>query len=255
MPGKRKQTRKTGGEEYRFKIDAWTPTRIPMLRLAEYMRELAQILGEPTQVHFRRLVPGSTVIIHEIEREAVPKVVERVSQVRQGAGPTEARRAFRSTNRMLREDNATGALRAGALVLPFPGRDEAQEEFPSVRQYGSIDGVVTSVSGKDQTAHIILLAEGKQISGFYTNRALAKQLAAKWDEPVRLFGRGRWRRDSEGNWFLIDFKVESFDELSDVPLTVALAELRAIPTEWGDDAYSELEAIRHKPTSKRNGGH
>jgi hypothetical protein len=225
-----------------------------MLRLAEYMRELAQILGEPTQVHFRRLARGSTVIVHEIEREAVPKVVERVSQVRRGEGPSEALRSYKETNRLLREDNAVGALRNGRLLLPFPGREERQEAFSAVRQHGSVDGVITGVRGRDQTAHILLQDGERQISGCWTNRGIAKQLGAMLWEPVRLFGRGRWKRDEEGAWTLLDFKVESFEPLDDTPLSSALADLRGIPTEWDDSAYIDLRVIRHGSNGSNGDG-
>ena len=44
-------------------------------------------------------------------------------------------------------------------------------------------------------------------------------------------------------------------ELIKIPIPTALAALRAIPTEWGDDAYSELDEMRHGAKDKRNGGH
>jgi len=115
---------------------------------------------------------------------------------------------------------------------------------------------VIRVGGADETQPIWLETEGKQVSGCYTTRAIAKHLAQRLYEPVRLFGRGRWSRDSDGTWNLIEFKIESFEALDDVPLTDALAKLRAIPTEWTDKSYSELDAIRHgDPRSRRNGGH
>ena len=263
MPRKPRGLRKEKGEEYRFRIDAYSPAKIPMMRLAEYMQQLAQILGEPTQVHFRRLERGSTILVHQIEQEAVPKVRHRISEVRRGEGPIEAQRAYVAANRLLREDNAVGALQNGhadgagvsSVILPFPGREEAKEEFATVRQYGSFDGIVTGVSGKDATAHILLLAEGQQISGFYTTRAIAKQIGAKFDEAVRLFGRGRWRRDNEGSWVLINFKVEDWAPLDESSLSDALADLRSIPTDWTDSAFAELDAIRHGQPDVTNGGH
>jgi hypothetical protein len=255
MPRKPKRPRQSQGGEYRFKIDAYTPTTIPMLRLAEYMHQLAQILGEPAHVHFCRLAKGSTSILHTVEHEAIPKVRERISRLRQGDGPSEVLRAYKAANKLLREDNAVGALKLGAVVLPFPGIEEAQEEFASVRQQGFVDGIVTGVRGRDETVHITLQAEDKQISGCYTSRAIAKQLGAKLYEAVRLFGKGKWVRDSEGIWTIDDFKVESFEPLDEAPLTAALAGLRAIPTEWDDNAYGELGVIRHGPKGKRNGGH
>ena len=49
--------------EYRFVIDALSPDSLPMARLAEYMGELARLLGRPDQVHFERLEGGSTVLV------------------------------------------------------------------------------------------------------------------------------------------------------------------------------------------------
>jgi hypothetical protein len=229
-----------------------------MVRLSQYMGELAQMLGEPAAVHFVRLRPGSLVIVHKVEREALPKVRARTQAVRRGDAPQDAMRSYKAVNRMLREDNGVGILKSvkekGALILKFPGREETEEQFAAVRQFGSIDGILLRVGGADQTAHIMLEVEDGQISGLYTTRAIAKELAHRIYEPVRLFGRGRWNRDSEGVWRLIDLKVDSFEPLEDVPLSRALTELRAIPTGWGDDAYKELGVIRHGVRGKKNGG-
>jgi hypothetical protein len=247
--------------EFRFRIDAYTPDTIPMARLAEYMAQLALLLGEPSAVHFRKLTKGSTILNARVDREAAPKVRTRVASVRTGDASTEPMKAFASLNRLLRDDDAVGVLREavprGGIVIPFPGRDLAQEKFQSVRQHGSIDGIVTGIRGRDATAHVILQAEGHQLSGCeIRDKALAKQLAAKYLEPVRLFGRGKWSRDADGVWQLEDFKVESFLALDDAPLKTVLDELRAIPIEWGDDEYSRLTDERNGPaSSKRNGKH
>jgi len=254
---KRKTT--SVGTELRFKIDAYTPEKIPMSRLAEYMAELATLLGEEASVHFKKLERGSTVIVHAIEKEAVPKVRARTAAVRRGDGVQEAMRAFHAINKLLREDNATGSLsdkKQTAKILQFPGKLQAAEKFTAIKQQGSIDGVVNAIGGRDDTVHIRLLDHsGKQLSGCYTSRPIAKELAKLLFEPVRLFGRGRWNRDDDGNWALEDFRVESFEALNDAPLSDALTALRAIPTEWTDDAISELGMIRHGSGGKRNGGH
>jgi hypothetical protein len=248
------------GTEYRFRIDAYTPDTIPMSRLAEYMAELSRLLGERNAVHFRRLLRGSCVLVQRIDREAVPKVRERMIRVRAGDAPTDATRAYNTINKFLRDDNAIGVLRdkeAHGVVVRFPGREEAEEKFPSVRQHGSLDGIVVRVGGTDETVPVWLEAEDRQISGCFTTRAIAKQLGAKLFEPVRLHGQGRWSRDSDGAWSLVNFKIESFDPLEETPLSSALEQLRAIPAEWGDSAYDELGLIRHGPKGKgkRNGGH
>jgi hypothetical protein len=258
----RKQRSAKGAAEYRFKIDAWTPDTLPMARLAEYMAELAQLLGERSGVHFRRLAKGSCVLIHKVDHEAIPKVRERIRRVRADDAPSDATKAFKAINKLLREDNATGVLRADSergTIIRFPGREEAEEKFSSIRQHGSIDGIVVRVGGTDATVPVWLEVEDEQISGCYTTRAVAKQLGAKLFEPVRLFGQGRWSRDGEGEWSLVSFKVESFEALEDVPLTAAVERLRSIRTEWTDEAYAELGMIRKgpaaKPRNKNNGSH
>lgn len=257
-PRSNKATQKSrrNGAEYRFVIDAYTPKTIPMARLAEYMGHLADMFGERASVHFDRLEPGSTVLVSKIEREAVPKVKQRVISVRRREGPSEGMRAYKAINRLLREDDGVGLLKEkqkGATIIRFPGREEAEEAFPAVRQHGSVDGVVVRIGGTDQTVHVTLESENEQITGCYTNRQIAKELGHKLFEPVRLHGRGRWTRDSDGRWALLDFKVESFESLEDKPLSEALAEIRSIKTEWGHDALTELPIIRHGRS--RNGGH
>ena len=256
-PPKRK-SRTDGTELYRFKIDAYTPATIPMARLAQYMGQLATLLGERDGVHFRGLTKGSTILNARVDREAAPKVHNRVVAVRAGDASAEAQRDFNALNTLLRADNAIGVLRdaalRGAVIIRFPGRELTEEKF-TVRQQGSIDGFVTGIRGRDTTIHVTLQSEGRQISGCETTRAIAKQLGVKLFEPVRLFGRGRWVRDADGEWTLEHFRIESFEPLQDTSLTDALATLRDIPTEWGDDAYNELIEGRKGPGSTKNGGH
>ena len=41
--------------QYRLRIDAFSVENLPMARLAEYMTELAKLLGEREHVHFAHL--------------------------------------------------------------------------------------------------------------------------------------------------------------------------------------------------------
>lgn len=258
IPRKIKRKGQGDGSVYQFKIDAYSPETMPMGRLAQYMAELASLLGEKDAVHFRRLIKGSTTLCANIDREAVPKVRDRVAIVRAGEGNGELIRAFRGLNRLLRDDNAVGILRnnaAGGIVVRFPGRELAEEKFESIRQQGFVDGIVTGIRGKDEAIHITMQSEGQQVSGCETNRIIAKQLGAKLFEPVRLFGRGRWSRDADGAWSLLHFRIESFDALDDAPLSTALTGLREIATDWSDAAYGELTEMRRGPRGKKNGGH
>ena len=92
---------------------------------------------------------------------------------------------------------------------------------------------------------IILTADGEQVVGCYADRHVAKQLAGRLFEHVRLYGSGRWRRDGAGDWSLVDFKVRDFEVLHPAALSAVLADLRDLGAEFAPGAYEELDAIRH----------
>ena len=111
--------------EYRFVIDGCSPNTLPMARLAEYMTELARLLGRADQVHFVRVEGGSAVLVQSVEPEAAPDVRERLRSLQQDNPPDDAAKAFANLNRYLADDNATGILQEGesAEVIRFPGRE------------------------------------------------------------------------------------------------------------------------------------
>jgi hypothetical protein len=234
-------------EDYRLKIEAYTPDTMPMERLAKYLAELALMLGERTAVHFVRLEPGSTSVVHRIEREAIPKVKMRTVAVRRGIGPRDSVRAYRRINSMLREDNGSAVwqeAKTEANILVFPGTNDAEEAVRGVSQRGSIDGEVVRVGGFQNVVPILLRCDGEELPGCWAKKSLAKALAHKLFEPVRLFGTGRWNRNEEGKWKLDIFRVENFVPLRDVSLSEALTEIRTIEGDWGPDSFSELAIMR-----------
>lgn len=254
MPKKRQGPKAEGGREgaeYRFRIDAFTPATMPMKRLAEYMAELAAMLGEPGAVHLMQVEEGSTVPVIRVDFEAIPKVRDRVAGVARGDAENDAILPFRRLNRLLREDNATAVLREprrNTPVLKFPGRDEKQDLSTTIRQHGSVDGKLVRIGGKDETIHATLSTEGQTVGKIHMTEMVAKRLATKLFEYVRLIGVGRWRRAGDGTWSLEEFKVEDFESLQVTPLSGVLKDIRAIGTGFETpDAFGELKRLRHGP--------
>jgi hypothetical protein len=258
MAKKTKKPPKQGPQttELFFWIDAFTPATIPMARLAEYMAQLATILGEPASVHFVKLKRGGTRIVHKIENEAAPKVRERAASVRRGDAPRDALRAYENINKMLRDDNGTGALKEStdAIIIPFPGVRSAEEKYAGIRERGTIDGEVIRVGGPHKWVPVLIETEGETFSGCWANRVLAKQLGARLFEPVRLHGAGKWDRSAEGKWILREFIIERFEPLSDEPLSEVLSRIRAIGA-FKDTTLDDLAYLRKGPPEKQNGGH
>jgi len=243
--------------EYRFKIDAYTPQTLPMARLAEYMGDLAILLGEPAHVHFARLEPGSVALVHVIEDNAVQNVQTRVARAKRGEGPSDALSAVRNINRKLRDDKGTAVLtqNSGAEIIRFPGLEEPERvSFGAFNQEGSLDGVVIVVGGTSDPVPVHIQFSDSLVYLCYATRALAKELAKYiFANELRVNGTGRWLRDEAGIWKLERFTIASFEVLNDQPLTSVVASLRAIPgSEWESlpDPWAELETIRNGPRER-----
>lgn len=236
-------------ETHKFKINAYNPDTLPMSRCASYLAELANLLGESPYIHFVKLEEGSTVIVHKIDKEAVPRVRERTEAVRKAQGTVSEMRAYHRLNRMLAEDNGSGVLlgKRNVKIIEFPGKEEEKLKIPSVQQRGTIEGEVIRVGGSKDIVPILLDIEGKEVSGCQARRAIAKALAKNLFEPVRLFGEGRWERTPDGEWSLISFTVDSFEVQEQQSLSETLAALRELKGEWGENAlYEILESRRHQ---------
>jgi hypothetical protein len=242
------------GKSYTLYIKAYTPETIPMARLAVYMQHLAAILGHETAVHFDTLKPGSTQLVTRIDHEDAPKVEAHIARVKSGEGSPDAIKAKAEIDRLLAEDNATGYMYEGedesTKIIAFPGVTRAKPiTFGPFNQDGSLDGILISVSGADQTVHLQLQNGELKYTGIDTNRETARRLAKHMYEPVRVFGTGRWMRDQEGKWVLKKFRVENFNVLLDDDLRDAVHQLRGVEgSEWEemDDPISELKALREK---------
>ncbi|MEX2582377.1 MAG: hypothetical protein WD766_03845 [Gemmatimonadota bacterium] len=218
-----------------------------MARVAEYIAALAGLLGETKHVHLVDIVEGSTTLVHEVEHEAMPKVVERTEAIRRGEAAPAARDAYRSMNRLLRADSAHAVLRKwrrGPKLLDFPGIKEAEEPIPVVRQFGSVSGDLVRVGGMGDEIPILLEVEGRQMSGFYTSKPLAKEMATLLFEPIRVRGQGIWERTIEGDWTLKRFKVEGFERLAATTLASALAGIRSLVSDWDEGAYDDVVGLR-----------
>jgi hypothetical protein len=251
------KTRKPSATDFYFRIDAFTPSTIPMARLAEYMAGLAAILGEPGSVHFVKLEHGSTVLVHRVQSEAVPKVRARARAVRRGDAPRDALRAYENVNKMLLDDNGTAELKehnSDGVIIPFPGMKSAEEQFAGVRERGTIDGEVIRVGGPNKWVPVLIQTEGAALAGCWADRVTAKQLASLIFEQVRLHGTGKWDRTAEGKWTLREFIIERFEPLTAEPLSEALQRIRALNA-FADTTIEEMDYLRNGPPEKQNGGH
>jgi hypothetical protein len=158
--------------------------------------------------------------------------------------------AFRLLDTMLAKDNAVGVLSSpeGEQIIPFPGRTRPKPvRYGPFKERGSLDGVVIRLGGKDETIPV-LLQDGEVTISCQTSMELSKRLAAYYRaEPVRVYGDGKWVREEDGSWRLLDFYIYEFEVLDDSPLMDVVGKLRAVEgSRWGEspDAIADILGLR-----------
>ena len=220
--------------------DPFTPATLPMARLAEYLADLATVLGEKERVHFLELRDGSTAVVHVVDHEAVPGVRERLHAARIGEADSDARNAHARIQQRLHQDNARAVLREAGNeaehLLSFPrATADSEQQYGPVSEHGQLYGVPISVGGKRQLVNV-RLQDGDRIHNCEADRVVALRPAPLlFHRHVRVYGTGRYLRDGEGRWEMRSFRISHFDELDDRPLAETVERLRAVTRKVGLD--------------------
>jgi hypothetical protein len=237
-------------QDIEFIIDTFTRETMPMARLADYLADLATLLGHKTSVHLIAIEEGSVRPKIRIDAPDVPKVQERIDAVRASDAPQDAMRAYRAIDDRLARDNARAVLTRPATranLIEFPGRDRLKEIQPFLQE-GTLDGVVVMAGGRDNPPTVHLEDENRTYV-CHANRELIKRMAPHiYGSPVRVSGTGRWERNQIGEWTLARFTVRDFVILREMPLTEVVREIRASGlSEWGqsDTPLADLIKITH----------
>lgn len=236
-------------EQFELQIHAFSPESIPMLRLAEYMAEFARLLGEPEKVHFLRIRKGSTVIVHRVEPAAMASVKERARRIQAGDPPQDAKEHLTRLNRMLAEDNATGAAwispdRKRLLEFRKPA---VPRSFAPVTRPASLKGIVIRLGGKGDPVPVHLESPDGEVYVCEMKREKTKEISRFYlDTSIEVTGIGTWKRSAEGAWLLDSFRIHDFRPIADEPLESAVARARALPAAWKEhpDPLGALRTIR-----------
>jgi hypothetical protein len=235
------------GDRFHFKIDGYTPETLPMARLATYLADLAALLGHQDKVHFVKVARGSADLVHAVEEPQQLEVVSRLLMVKLGRGPVDAQEAFRSLNTKLSEDGKTAKMMRGrGKLLAFPGIKAIVPRYGPIYMQGHLDGQLIRVGGKDGTKPIHIMSE----DAYYicnANAEVARQLAPAYEKFVRVYGNGKWSRQTDGKWILDHFNIKTFEFLDESPLLEIVGRLREIQGNgWKEveDPLGELARIR-----------
>lgn len=241
---------------YKLRIKGpYRPQTLPMARLAEYMADLASLLGESEHVHFLGIEEGSAVLAAEVDPAANHQVRKRLVSIRQGKGDGRVRNTLNSLDQHLATDNSTGSLtvcqdeKAEEVILEFEGSNRPQPiDYGVVHEESSLDGIPIKVGGKGKDPRVILKNQKTTWSGIVVTHEQAKQIAEHlYVKAIRLHGTGKWQRNKEGQWELKHFSTDSFEILDDTPLSEVVSQLRAITgSKWAEveDPAAFLKELR-----------
>jgi hypothetical protein len=243
--------------EYKFKIDVFTPKTIPMLRLGEYMAEVAKLLANTSSVHFDRLEESSCVLVSAVDWDAGPKVEEHLTKVKRREASNEDLQVIDRLNSMLQYDNAVGYLThlegdTPAQDIYFAGRDIPKPKLIGpFSEHASVKAMLYRIGGKDKTAHAQLIdGAGRTWNGTLTQEQAAEMAAAggkglyKW---FQVDGTAKWVRTAENVWKLEGFHIENFRLLPMQSLEQDLEALRSVKgSKWAemDDPLGYIEESR-----------
>ena len=240
----------TRAVQLRFEIGAYSPTTMPLARLARYLDNLATVLGETHSAHLVRVDGGSTVPVLAVEWKAYRQVRQRATEVHNHQGSAHVLKAKRAIEEDLATDNARHADLVdedGARILRFASasRSDATEYGP-FSQPGTLNGVPIVVGGENDPVPVHLQSPDR-VHNCLAARALAKQIGIHlFTTPLRVSGVGRWFRDRDGAWTMKSFRIQDFAELPSGSLADATRRLRSIDAGWKQrpDPLGELVALR-----------
>ncbi|MCH8842219.1 MAG: hypothetical protein IID61_04495 [SAR324 cluster bacterium] len=235
-------------EKYTFNIEAFTPDTMPMSRLADYLSELAKLFGEKDHVHFKSLKKGSVGVAIQVDGTAYPKVNQRLREAEMPDAPRETARPYKTIDRMLKQDGGKATLKRGkTTVVRFPGRERAERIGPIV-QPGELVGELVLLGGNKEPHAHIRGPDPDQVYSCFISQELARQLGRYLYDPVRVWGKGWWYREPDGEWILSRFEITDFEVLENESLMETVEKLRRVEgSDWkkSSDPFGDLYRIQH----------
>jgi hypothetical protein len=244
--------KKKGKDKIRLVIDAFTPDTLPMSRLAEYLRQFSELLGNDANVHFDKVEKSSAALAAYSDNTATPKIRERIEKVIEGTAPSTALKSNVAIDDMLLQDNAIGFVDLGgkSKLLEFPGRKRApQQKVGPVRRRTILDGQIYQIGGKDETinVHIRTAHNASETHRCVVSIELARRLAPYFlGATVRMIGEGDWYR-TESGWSMSPNSYAAFDflPLDDVGLEKTIMSARGLFADLKVDG-DFLDKLRHE---------
>ena len=234
-------------DEFLFEIDI--PARsLPMARLAEYVADLAGMLGQEEHVHLVEIRESSTVLVPVADDVAFQRIQKQVLAIRNGSASQKAMKLYQAIDDRLADDGASAVLRgAYGAVVQFPGNSNKpiSEDLGPVIEAESIDGEIIQIGGRDETISVYIRDRHDTPVICTTTRDKGRSLARLIFQQVRINGQATWIR-ANNRWQRTHFSIDSWSELTERSLESTVQQLRDVPTPNIDkiDPFAILAGLR-----------
>lgn len=235
-----------------FRLKGKFPEQLTIERLAQYLRQLNQLVGASEKVRVSRIGRGSVLMSMQIDPDYYGEMVVRVSGA---TNPTfadaGAQKAAAQLQEMITADRVRSAefVANGTPLLKLKGftADSGESLGPFSQPYAA-RGRLVGLEGKDRTKHARIAEFGtdREIAGEITDNDLARKLREHlWGDVIEFVGTGRLFRTREGLWNLRAFRIESYREVDDASPSRVVASLRLALGEPGNiDPVGAIRKLR-----------
>jgi hypothetical protein len=219
-------------------MEGYEPDTIPMSRLAEYMAELANLFGEEEHVHFARVEDNCVAVISRVVGPvALGRIENGLRRVENGQAGQAREAAYRRLNDMLADDGSRAYIKRGsAIILRFPGAPAEDVRALTIEGVATVTGYLYYLS---EEANGTINLRVRQPSHPYVRCTAPHDVGASLKEllfsTVRLSGKGRWVRSTDGVWTVSDLQVARGVGVKDVSVREAINALRKIKGRWDRD--------------------
>jgi hypothetical protein len=219
-----------------------------MARLAEYVADLASMLGQEDHVHLVEIRESSTVLVPIVDEIAFQKVQKQIVAIRNSSAAQKTMKVYDAIDNRLADDSASAVLRgAYGTVVQFPGNSNkpVSEDLGPVVEPWSFDGELIQIGGRDETISVYIRDRHETPVICTTTRDKGRSLAQLIFQQVRVNGQATWIR-ANNKWKRTHFYIDSWSELTERSLESTIQQLRDVATPDIDkiDPFANLAEIR-----------
>lgn len=234
-----------------FKLNGKRPEDLPIDRIGQYLKVLADLVGAAGSVRATALRAGSVAVDLTVAPHHYPALVERLSTARNPDASTAVAKVVRTIEQMISEDGVTAEVRAGRTkIFYLEGyAKSAGDPVGPVAQHYVVRGTLIGLEGKDATKHARIAEYGtdRELHGFFRDDdvAVAEKLTEYlWKGVIEVSGTAKWLRYPDGRWELKSFRIEDARALEGGRPSEFIRGLRTALGDSGADVLAGAKQVR-----------